>query len=104
MERYWFEVAVISFIFAAGGIFFGHFEEGVPRWRRLLKLIAINVLAVTITATAGREWFYALLAVFSVLVLLIHGWWLPKNGINGLTGEPRERYYRLRGWDWPPPK
>ena len=31
-------------------------------------------------------------------VLIIHGWWLPTKGINGLTGEPKEKYYALRGW------
>jgi hypothetical protein len=32
------------------------------------------------------------------VVLIIHGWWLPKKGINGLTAEPKEKYYELRGW------
>lgn len=27
---------------------------------------------------------------------------LPKKGINGWTAEPREKYYALRGWKWPP--
>jgi hypothetical protein len=30
--------------------------------------------------------------------LIIHVWWLPKKGINGWTGEPKEKYYELRGW------
>jgi hypothetical protein len=25
--------------------------------------------------------------------------WLPKQGVNGWTGEPKEKYYQLRGWD-----
>ena len=29
---------------------------------------------------------------------MIHGWWLPRQGINGFTGEPKEKYYALRGW------
>jgi hypothetical protein len=29
---------------------------------------------------------------------VIHGWWLPKQGIHPLTAEPKERYYKLRGW------
>jgi hypothetical protein len=29
---------------------------------------------------------------------VIHMWWLPKHGINGWTGEPRAKYYQLRGW------
>ena len=25
--------------------------------------------------------------------------WLLKQGVNGWTGEPKEKYYQLRGWD-----
>jgi hypothetical protein len=32
------------------------------------------------------------------IVAVIHGWWLPKHGVNGFTGEPRDKYYALRGW------
>jgi hypothetical protein len=37
-----------------------------------------------------------------VLFLIVHGWWLPRKGINGLTGAPKARYYELRGWRLPP--
>jgi hypothetical protein len=30
--------------------------------------------------------------------VVIHVWWLPKNGVNGWTGEPKERYYELIGY------
>jgi hypothetical protein len=34
-----------------------------------------------------------------MFVVFIHAWWLPKKkGINGLTGEPKEKYYEFRGW------
>lgn len=26
------------------------------------------------------------------LVIVVHGWWLPRNGINGWTGEPNVKY------------
>lgn len=39
--------------------------------------------------------------IFSVPVvvggIIIHGWWLPKHGINGWTGEPRDKYLELVG-------
>ena len=97
----WFEVALITTIFAVGNILFGHFEEGTPKWRRVLKLVLFIALTVLITATIGRLWFYVMLACFTVVVLIIHGWWLPKQGINGLTAEPKEKYYELRGWKLP---
>jgi len=34
----WFEMAVVSTVFPVGNILFGNFEEGTPRWRRLLEL------------------------------------------------------------------
>jgi len=27
----------------------------------------------------------------------VHAWWLPSHGINGLTGEPKAKYYELLG-------
>jgi hypothetical protein len=97
----WFEVAIITTIFAAGNILFGHFEERTPKWRRLLKLVLFVGLMILLTETVGRLWFYALLILLLIAVMIIHGWWLPKHGINGLTGEPKEKYYQLRGWKLP---
>lgn len=40
---------------------------------------------------------------FGVLLLplagaaVVHLWWLPKHGINGWTGEPKDKYYELIG-------
>lgn len=97
----WFEIAVISTIFAAGNILFGHFEERTPKWRRLLKMVIMMLAAVSLSALLGRIWFWAFLSTMLVLVVLIHGWWLPRHGINGWTGEPKDKYYALRGWKSP---
>jgi hypothetical protein len=97
----WFEVALITTIFAVGNILFGHFEEGTPKWRRLLKFLLFIVITILLTTTVGRLWFYVMLASLTVAVLIIHGWWLPKQGINGWTAEPKEKYYELRGWKLP---
>jgi hypothetical protein len=100
---YWFELAVVLGIFAVGNILFGHFEAGRPKWRRVLKVAWVSAIMVGVSAWAGRSWFFGLLALMSLVVLLIHGWWLPfRHGINGWTAEPREKYYALRGWKWPP--
>jgi hypothetical protein len=98
----WLEIAILTSIFAIGNILFGHFEEGTPKWRRITKFLGIVGLAMLITKTFGRPWFYGFLGFLSFAVLLVHLWWLPKNGINGWTGEPKEKYYQLRGWKWPP--
>jgi hypothetical protein len=99
---YWFEVAVIFGLTAVGTILMGHWEEGTPKWRRVLKPFVFCGLSVLISATVGRAWFFAFLGTLSAAVLVIHAWWLPRKGINGWTAEPREKYYALRGWQWPP--
>jgi Ca2+/Na+ antiporter len=98
LDSLWFEVALVCGMTAFGSIFMGHFEEGAPRWRRALKLLLIILLTLTITSLAGRIWTLALLGLMLLAVLYIHIIWLPKKGINGWTGEPRDKYYELRGW------
>jgi hypothetical protein len=98
VSYFWFEIAVIMGIFAFGNILFGHFEEQTPKWRRVAKVFLVTGLAVGISAVAGKAGFYALLAAFAAFFAVVHGWWLPKQGIHPLTAEPKERYYKLRGW------
>ena len=99
---YWFEVAVICGLTAVGTILMGHWEEQTPKWRRVGKLVVACALSVLISATAGRGWFFVFLGTGLTAVVVIHVWLLPAKGINGWTGEPREKYYALRGWKWPP--
>jgi hypothetical protein len=99
---YWFEVAVICGLTAVGTILMGHWEERTPKWRRILKIFVFCALSVTISAAAGRVWFFVFLGAVLAAVVVIHAWWLPKHGINGWTGEPREKYYKLRGWPYRP--
>jgi uncharacterized membrane protein YfcA len=98
----WFEVAIVSTLVALGHIFFGHFEEKTPRWRLVLKLAIAIALGASISFLLGRIAFWVLLILMALPVVYIHGWWLPSKGINGWTGEPKEKYYALRGWSLPP--
>jgi hypothetical protein len=97
-DTLWFEVAVISTFVAVGHIYLGHFEERTPKLRKLVKLALAIICSVTISYSFGRTAFYAALGICLAAVAAVHLWWLPKHGINGLTGEPREKYYKLRGW------
>jgi hypothetical protein len=98
MESLWFEVAVVMSMFAFGNILFGHFEERTPKWRRVLKVVLLTGLIAGLSAFVGRVWAFGLLTVLLVLVLYVHAVLLPKRGINGWTGEPKEKYYAMRGW------
>ena len=58
MDSLWFEVAVVTGIFAFGGIFFGHFEERTSRWRRVLKLLLFVAVVAGLSAFLGRAWAF----------------------------------------------
>jgi hypothetical protein len=94
----WFEVSVVSTLTAFGTIFFGHFEEHTPKWRKVVKLFAFIVITVLISSAIGRIWAFVFLGIVLLAVLYIHAVWLPSKGINGWTGEPKEKYYALRRW------
>ncbi|HTE30220.1 MAG TPA: hypothetical protein VK666_07590 [Chryseolinea sp.] len=98
-ESLWFEVAIVSIIFAIGNMIFGQFEERTPRLRKVAKYILTTVVVVLLSAYAGRTTAMILLSLMFIPVLYVHGYWLPKKkGINGWTGEPKGRYYEFRGW------
>jgi hypothetical protein len=97
LSSLWFDIAVITSIFAIGIIFFGHFEEHKPKVQRAAKVIVVTVLFAALTHYAGRFVSYSVLGVLALVAVYVHAVVLPRNGINGLTGEPRERYYAFRG-------
>ena len=95
IDNRWFDVAVIMSIFAVGGVIFGRFEMHKPRWRRVLKQVVFVVGMVALIETLGRNWAYGFLGLLLAAVAVVHQWWLPKHGINGLTAEPYDKYLAL---------
>jgi len=99
-ESLWFEVAIVSIIYALGNIIFGHFEERTPVVRRVGKYLLTLIIVIAISVYIGRIVAMAFLAIFIIPLVYIHGYYLPrKKGINGLTGEPKSKYYEFRKWD-----
>jgi hypothetical protein len=96
-DTLWLDVAVVMTIFAVGNILFGHFEQHRPPWRRLLKVVVVLGVTVTLAATLGRAWAYGVLALPLAAAAWVHLVWLPRRGVNGFTGEPRDRYLELVG-------
>ena len=94
-DTLWFDVAIVMSIFAVGNILFGRFEEHRSRGRRILKPVLFLALTLSLSATVGRVWAYAVLAVPLLLAVWVHAVWLPRHGINGWTAEPRDRYLEL---------
>ncbi len=98
-DTLWFEVAIVSMVIALGHICLGHFEERTPRLRKLLKYVLSLFLVIGLSAAFGRTTALLVFGLLFIPVLYIHLVLLPKNGINGWTGEPKARYYEYRKWD-----
>ena len=99
-ESLWFEIAIVSIIFAVGNMTMGHFEEQTPKVRRVGKFILILALICGISVLFGRAIAMVVLALSLLPILYIHGYYLPKKkGINGWTGEPKTKYYDFRKWN-----
>jgi hypothetical protein len=98
-DTYWFDVAVVTTVLMLGHLCFGRFVEYQSRGRRLVKSAVGVALLVGASVWAGRPWMYALLGGVVGGILVVHGWWLPRKGVNGWTAEPRDRYYALMGLD-----
>jgi len=94
----WVPIAITAFIFAVGNILFGHFQEKTPKWRRVTKVVLVLGVVGAISAKVGPVWGLAPVALMLVAFVIVHLWWLPKHGINGLTAEPRDKYYLFMGW------
>lgn len=92
------EFAIFFGLYVVGNILFSHFEVETPKLKRLLKLAIFSAIMVLIYVTLGRPWSLVWLVLPIAAVIYIHAVWLPRHGINGLTGEPRDKYYELRGW------
>lgn len=99
-DSLWFEIAIVSLIFAVGNMVMGHFEERTPKLRRVGKFVLIVALICGISVLFGRTAAMVVLSLFALPLLYVHGYFLPrKKGINGWTGEPKSKYYDFRGWD-----
>lgn len=94
----WFEIAITSFFLMLGHIVFGHFEERTSRLRKFGKAIVTILLMIALSHYFGRYVAFTVFGLFLVPIIYIHARWLPKKGINGWTGEPKSKYYELRGW------
>jgi len=97
-DSLWLEISIVSFFLLMGHIFMGHFEERTPKLRKFAKVVASLVLVIVLSSIFGRTVAFTVFGLFLIPVVYIHGIWLPKRGINGWTGEPKSKYYDLRGW------
>jgi hypothetical protein len=99
-ESLWFEIAIVSIIYAIGNMLMGHFEEQTPKIRRVGKYLLTLVIVCGISVLFGRSVSMIILAASLIPIIYIHAYYLPKKkGINGWTGEPKSKYYEFRKWN-----
>jgi hypothetical protein len=72
-------------------VVFGRFVQYQSAWRRLAKFAVLLVLLIVLVENTGRLVAYAILGVILAAGASIHVVVLSKLGINGWTGEPREK-------------
>jgi hypothetical protein len=92
------DVAAMAALLAIGNMMFWHFEPRKPLWRRLLKVFAALLVTAAVSYYFGRIGVVIAFGIAAMPVIYVHAIWLPRNGVNGWTGEPREKYHALRGW------
>jgi hypothetical protein len=96
------DVMAVAIVLLFGNIAFRHFDPKLPLWRRLLKTGVALAVTALISYYVGRIGVVIGAGIVLVPLIYVHGIWLPRHGVNGWTGEPRAKYYALRGW--PPPE
>ena len=78
-----------------GNIIFNNFEKHLHWSRRILKLILILIFLYIADLFFGRIVIYSILALMLIGIILLHFYWFPKKGINGITAEPYNKYLKL---------
>ena len=91
----WFDVAAFTTLWVVLMVVFGRFEQHKPAWRRLSKCAALLIVLLVLVETTGRLVAYAVLGLLLMAGAAFHFAVLSKLGINGWTGEPRDRFEAL---------
>ena len=95
------DVATVAALLLIGNLMFWRFEPRKPLWRRLLKVFVALLITAAISYYFGRLGVVIAIGIAAIPLIYVHAIWLPRNGVNGWTGEPRDKYYALRGWGPP---
>ena len=92
------DLAIVAGVLVIGNIKLQHFDPELLLRRRVLKILAALTVTAIISHYFGRTGVLIALGIAMLPMFYVHGIWLPRHGVNGWTGEPREKYYALRGW------
>jgi hypothetical protein len=93
------DLALVAAILAFGNVKFRRFDPKLPLSRRIMKTVIALAITAIISHYFGTKGVLIALGIVAIPLVYVHGIWLPRHGVNGWTGEPREKYYELRGWN-----
>jgi hypothetical protein len=94
------ELGALFLLCALGTSIFDKFEVETAIWKKLCRWGIATVLTLGVYASIGH-WALLVLIFFAALGIAVHFSWCRKHGIHPVKAEPRDRYYLLRGWQWP---
>lgn len=76
-------------------VVFNNFEKHLLPQRRITKLFSVVGILAVIGILFGRYTFWGMIMMMTIGQVYLHGWYFPKQGINGLTAEPHEKYLEV---------
>lgn len=88
------DVLGVGLLLVTGGILFHRFDLQTPVWMRVLKAVLALIATALVSERFGHAGVLLLATVLMIPVVVVHGWWLPRKGINGWTGQPRDNKRR----------
>ena len=74
---------------------FNNFEKHVPAQRRVIKLFVVVGTLTIIGILFSRYAFWGMIVLMAIGQVYLHGVYFPKQGINGLTAEPHDKYLEV---------
>lgn len=95
LDSLWFDATLAALLHGVNSTLFAGVHREGPTLRRLAGLAGFVVLTMALSALLGRGWALGFLAASTAFIFYFHAVWLPGHGVNGWTGEPRERYLAL---------
>lgn len=88
-----FEILIVLTVASiAYFLVFNNFEKHLPVQRRVTKLFIVVGVLAAIGFFFGRFAFWGVIILMTAGQVILHGWYFPRHGINGLTAEPYTKY------------
>lgn len=74
---------------------FNNFERHLQMQKRITKLLIVTGTLAVIGILFGRFAYWGIITLMTLGQIYLHGWYFPRQGINGLTAEPHDKYLEV---------